>query len=287
MLHAQTHRQHTLTIGLPIMAAALALLIAAAPHSARAQAPADLDPPGGLRDDVDSGSTTVGMSREELVRKWDLDGNGAIDESEAAVARTRMRRSRLEMQRSAAIDPLTGRPRVTDAADEPSVTADIPPQPRRRPPAGPSLPGTRVPDVPLAAPARTTSSSAPPANASKVGPAAAGSTPTRTGGAMGGVRAGAPAARPGYGSLTTGGDPKAGRSPGKTGSLRAPTTAAAVPDGRGAAFRGGLLPAPRLGRTSQPRGPLSAPSGRPESPTPRTPLMPRTPRLNADEIGGF
>ena len=284
MLRAQAHRQHTLTIGLPIMAAALGLLIAASPHSARAQAPADLDPTGGLREGVDSGATTVGMTREELVRKWDLDGNGTIDESEAVVARTRMRRSRLEMQLNAAIDPLTGRPRVTDAADEPSVAADIPPQPRRHPPAGPSLPGTRVPDMPLAAPARTTSSSAPPANASKAGPAAAGSTPTRTGAAMGGIRAGAPAARPGYGSLTTGGDLKAGRLPGKTGSLRAPTTAAAVPDGRGAVFRGGLLPAPRSGRTPQPRGPLSAPSGRPESPTP---LMPRTPRLNADEIGGF
>ncbi|MEI6505393.1 MAG: hypothetical protein WCO90_05865, partial [Planctomycetota bacterium] len=145
MLRAQAHRQHTLTIGLPIMAAALGLLIAASPDSARAQAPADLDPTGGLREGVDSGSTTVGMTREELVRKWDLDGNGTIDESEAVVARTRMRRSRLEMQLNAAIDPLTGRPRVTDAADEPSVAADIPPQPRRHPPAGPSLPGTRVP----------------------------------------------------------------------------------------------------------------------------------------------
>ena len=91
MLRAQAHRQHTLTIGLPIMAAALGLLIAASPHSARAQAPADLDPTGGLREGVDSGATTVGMTREELVRKWDLDGNGTIDQQELRVMMTKLR----------------------------------------------------------------------------------------------------------------------------------------------------------------------------------------------------
>ncbi|MCE9630410.1 MAG: hypothetical protein K8S94_06795 [Planctomycetia bacterium] len=262
------------------MAAALTLLITAATLPARAQTPLDIDPTGGLRDGLETSAQAGGMTREELVRKWDTDGNGTIDESEAAVARVRMRRSRLETQQSAAINPLTGRPRGVDAAEESSVEPEAPPElPRKRQTDGPTLPGTRVPDMRPAAPERRSSASAPAANPKPAAPAAAGSTPWRTGAGTGGVRAGAPAARPGYGALKPG-SAQAGRPADKSGTGRA-TTAAAVPDGRGAAFRGGLVPAPRSGRNLQPRGPLPAPIGRPESPTPRTP------RLSADEIGGF
>lgn len=49
--------------------------------------------------------------RVPLLRKWDVNGDGRIDEGEAEVARARMRRERREMQREAGNDPLTGLPR--------------------------------------------------------------------------------------------------------------------------------------------------------------------------------
>ncbi|NCX98622.1 MAG: hypothetical protein EBX35_08615, partial [Planctomycetia bacterium] len=65
--------------------------------------------------------------REELLRDWDIDGNGSISKSEADVARARMRRKRFELQLGAGIDPVTGLPRAAEgmvpaddeAAEEP------------------------------------------------------------------------------------------------------------------------------------------------------------------------
>lgn len=51
-------------------------------------------------------------SREELMRKWDIDRDGKVDAGEAEVARTRMRRARNEAMMHSGIDPVTGRPRV-------------------------------------------------------------------------------------------------------------------------------------------------------------------------------
>jgi hypothetical protein len=49
------------------------------------------------------------MTREELHRRWDLDRNGTIDEGEAAVAASRMRRERSRTSLHRLIDPVTGR----------------------------------------------------------------------------------------------------------------------------------------------------------------------------------
>lgn len=57
-------------------------------------------------------------SREELARQWDLNRDGKVDEAEAEIARTRMRRQRAEAQQGGQSDPLTGRPR-TDAGRQP------------------------------------------------------------------------------------------------------------------------------------------------------------------------
>jgi len=51
------------------------------------------------------------VSREELLHQWDLDRNGTVDETEAEIAKSRMRRARTEAARNSGIDPLTGRPR--------------------------------------------------------------------------------------------------------------------------------------------------------------------------------
>lgn len=50
-------------------------------------------------------------SRDEVLRQWDLDGDGKVDATEMEVARSRMRRSRSDLQPRPGIDPVTGRPR--------------------------------------------------------------------------------------------------------------------------------------------------------------------------------
>ena len=50
-------------------------------------------------------------SRDELLLQWDLDRNGTVDDAEAEVAKTRMRRARVEALRNPGTDPLTGKPR--------------------------------------------------------------------------------------------------------------------------------------------------------------------------------
>jgi hypothetical protein len=54
----------------------------------------EIDPTGGLRSRTPSAPepAPTGATREELVRRWDLDGNGTIEPSEASIARARMRR---------------------------------------------------------------------------------------------------------------------------------------------------------------------------------------------------
>ena len=204
------------------------------------------------------------VSREELVRKWDLNGDGTIDEGEAEVARARMRRQRAELQDKAGLDPLTGEPRP--AADDQPRQSPLPddaptpePPPAERPRAKPSgenrrLPGTRPPDVAPSLPA-TRSADPPPAGSGETerprgrdprggeaarrssgGPPApdvtAGSAEGGSGIVTGGARAGA-LSRPGYGARGPRPDLNAGRLPG------------GLPGRRPAPATGGLLPSLR------------------------------------------
>ncbi len=102
--------------------------------------------------------------RAQLMKKWDLNSDGRIDDGEAEVARSRMRRERRDLQSRAGNDPLTGRPRgekeqaavVAEEAsaggletgDEPmaeeGVAADADDRPR--------LPGTASPRLTLPVP---------------------------------------------------------------------------------------------------------------------------------------
>lgn len=139
-------------------------------------------------------------SREELMRKWDLDRDGKIDAGEADMARSRMRRERNEALMNSGTDPVTGRPRQASAAaadgrggppapvDDgglilvpgtgeatPGVSGSTPDPrgaARPAPPERPALPGTRVPTQ-----ASTVPSVAPriPATGQPPGPQAAGS----------------------------------------------------------------------------------------------------------------
>jgi hypothetical protein len=55
-------------------------------------------------------------SRDELIRKWDLDRDGKISDGETEIARSRMRRARLNAELGSGTDPLTGRPRADENA---------------------------------------------------------------------------------------------------------------------------------------------------------------------------
>ena len=258
--------------------------LAVAGRPSAAQAPEQLDPTGGLRSrGVAPGLKGSGVSREELVRQWDLDGNGTIDESEVSIARARMRRSRMELELDSGIDPVTGKPRVIadqeasaeELPSEDDQPADAPSERRKRGPEEPALPGTRVPDakIPETKPGTSGPSApvvpkaaTPSVQAEKRPPASPRAAPptSRPGSTTGGLRAGAPAARPGYGSLGPKRDLNAG--------IPLPDSERSTP-ARDGAPRGGLLPSMRP----------------PTAPRPAMPAAPapRPPRVSADDIGGF
>jgi hypothetical protein len=207
-------------------------------------------------------------TRDALVRKWDLNKDGAIDEGELELARSKMRRERVDLQLGAGLDPLTGRPREeTDDQrgpdDDPALPALPEPEPRRKSAQrGTGLPGTQLPDVRPPIPAATPGRDAQ----SRGGAGASGDLPRRDaagrvtfrglaageerGVVTGGARAGAPA-RPGYGAAGPKPDLNAGRLP------------AGLPGRRPAApASGGLLPSPRATRPTLPPPPAVTPSRR-------------------------
>lgn len=252
-----------------ILTAVVAAAVGLTCQPARAQTPDEIDPTGGLRS---RGMVPVlkppASTREELIRKWDLDGNGTIDASEASIARARMRRARMQLELDGGLDPVTGKPRMAvenDAAsNEPAEDVEVSLEPiedDRRPAKETTIPGTRVPDAPSVTSGTTTAAPKTPTPATS-GTAAAKQPATvtaRSGSVTGGVRAGAPAASAGYGAR----GPKPDLNAGMPKPVRpAPSTA-----------RGGLLPSARPAPAPRPTTP-AAPSRRP-------------PPVTADEIGGF
>lgn len=180
---------------------------------------------------------TPRKTREERVREWDLNSDGKIDQGEAEVASSRMRRERAELRLNSGIDPVTGLPRgesliFTDPGDadlavEPVVPEDEPadePEPDERP----ALPRTRVPRSTLPDPG---GAAAKP----KTGGSRAAADLKRQP-MTGGVKAGGLPARAGYGT----GVPAAPLNAGLP--IPPKSRAAAVPP---AAARGGLVPTPR------------------------------------------
>lgn len=202
----------------------------------------------------------MGPTRDELLRKWDLNTDGRIDDMEADIARSKMRQERSRIMLKSNVDPVTGQPRTgavsetaTPEAAGPNPPAGVdssPVRPRRN---ESSLPGTHVPEARAPVPAVTADADAAesgtatapapeqPANTRPTGRLGdEGRERQRSGIATGGVRGGGWAARPGYGSGIQGGPLNAGRSmdPG-TGGGRTNV-------------RGGLLPRPRRGGSAAP-----------------------------------
>ena len=198
------------------------------------------------------GPTEV-IGREELVRRYDLNADGRIDESEAEMARSKMRKERAEMSRRSGLNPLTGRPRSEKANDQVPGLGDrdgasrenelqtrmTPPLPQTRmtqplqsQPTGSTAqalgsPGSElllVPGRPDNALRKTDgvdsrsglspSAASSPRTTRQTPPATQSSAQPRSSAITGGVRAGAPAVRPGYGATGAGTDLNAGRLPG-------------------------------------------------------------------------
>lgn len=241
------------------------------------------------------GDAAVGPSRAELIHSWDLNKDGKIDESEAEVARAKMRRAKLELQQQGA----TGKPLVPEAGRDDSSALSP-----RRDPRDPLKPDQATRD-PLGEAFRPVKPSAPksdagepvressgrdrdlnagrPIDAGRGGPNAPITRErTTTGGPVtGGARAGAPALRPGYGASGPKVDLNAGRLP--TGL---PPAQGMRPQVGSAPFRGGFpgnVPARTPSQGVDPRGTVSRP--RANEPA-RPPLMPSSPsRVSAEDIG--
>ena len=197
-------------------------------------------------------------TREELVREWDLNHDGAIDPGEAELAASRMRRERAALRLNSGIDPVTGLPRGepvepllpddADAATEPEIPEEEPVTDRDERPA---LPGTRVPRP--TPPGHKAAATTPPPTgkpATAAGSRAAADLKRQP--LTGGVRAGGLPARAGYGA----GVPA---TPLNAGQPIVPRTRGTAPPTNQA--RGGLVPTPP-----------AAPSAS------RPPLAPRGPR---------
>lgn len=128
-------------------------------------------------------------TREELIREWDINSDGKIDIGEAEVVASRMRLERATMRLNSGFDPVTGRPRGEPVNDEESVEDEGPESDLAA-----ELDAATQQSKPKPAPRITTSGTQPAKSGAALFPT------QRPLPATGGVRAGAQAARPGYGA---------------------------------------------------------------------------------------
>jgi|GEM_PF-1093352 len=186
------------------------------------------------------------LTRDELIKRWDLNNDGRIDAAEAEMARSKMRRERRNaMQNSGvnpltgkartpanlgSVDPLTGRTRINtnSPSDTPFKNKDpliFPPNILSETPAGAAPKGSPRGQAPLtvAPPTQSPKGTLPPTRQGgekhALGPIRPGFSqlipqPAIT---TGGLRAGAAGARPGYGASGPKAPLNAGRMPGGLG----------------------------------------------------------------------
>jgi hypothetical protein len=170
---------------------------------------------------------TPPIERQLILRKWDLNGDGSIDEEEAEVARARMRRERAALRAKA----------VVGATDEEEHAEPVPEREPGLQPADTDPLGTGVEEPPDVTPGKSRKQTSRE-HAEKTNATSRRAEERRSPVVTGGARAGG-LARPGYGSNVPRGELNAGRPlPPRSVGQRPPMT-------------GGLLPAPR-------RAPLGA-----------------------------
>jgi hypothetical protein len=161
-------------------------------------------PPAASKTRAAAGAAVPRLTREELIRKFDLNRDGKIDQGELEVASSKMRLERAEMRLSRGVDPVTGLPRDAqegglepDEAEEPPLSIEelarrlgLEPAPQETPPAAPPPPADG--ERPLQP---RIFGLTPPSQS-----AAAATEPGSRAALPGGVRAGGRPALPGYGS---------------------------------------------------------------------------------------
>jgi hypothetical protein len=128
-------------------------------------------------------------TRDELIREWDINSDGKIDIGEAEVAASRMRLERANMRLNTGFDPVTGRPRGESEPEEEPVEDE-----ESDSGLAAKLDAATEQSKPKPAPRITTSGTQPAKSGAALFPT------QRPLPATGGVRAGALAARPGYGA---------------------------------------------------------------------------------------
>ena len=270
--------------------------------------------PGAAAKGAAEAAPSAPLSRSELLRRFDLNFDGTIDEAEGQLGRAKMRREREEEEQrrksEEEIDPVTGRPRgeankgkqpeaakrriisiddllppnadATDGTDAEREAAEGSPEraPREGDPEAAAATATgRARNGAIfggSGAAKGSTGKAPPATGSG-----------RPGAISGGVRAGAPPARPGYGAPSSAkpdgaakttrplnaGRPRGSTLPGAS-AARPNAPAATAPGARPGPATGnnaaaGQTPVrPQTGRSSVPQAPSVAP---------RTPLFPPRP----------
>ena len=267
--------------------------------AATAQAPPRTGPspatpslPGKGRGDAAPPPLSPAITREELLRRFDLNFDGKIDETEGEIGRSKLRAERREEEERQQreldlIDPLTGRPREEAKETEPK-------RKRRIISIDDLLPGADDPagandaDPSAADPSRggaSPGSKERPRSAARQMPAAPAPGNGRPGLLSGGVRAGAPPARPGYGAplMPPTGGSKASRplNAGRPAGSLLPGSSTARPAAP-AAGNAGSRAAPAAGNPGAgqaPRPPQTGRSSAPQAPpaAPRVPLFPPPP----------
>ena len=197
--------------------------------------------------------------RALLLRKWDLDGDGRVDEGEAEVARMKMRREQMELKEKSLFSRTKEKPDAAPLperepagsgllaplepdAEQPRRERTAPAEPKRQELNAAARPAPGQPGTGPGGSARGDGRGSSAASGQRPAAGAAQALPGREGGGplvTGGARAGG-LARPGYGSSVPRGDLNAGRPiPPRPAVQRPPMT-------------GGLLPAPRRGSAPAP-----------------------------------
>lgn len=239
--------------------------------------------------DAAAEAAATAVSREELLRRFDLNFDGKIDEAEGEIGRSKLRREREEEEEKArlereTIDPLTGRPREEAKKADPKrrIISIDDLLPERDPEEG-SEDQVSVADPAAVDAARRAGKPAgkeKPRSAARQMPLAPAPGAGKPGILSGGVRAGAPPARPGYGAPSTRADGgtktsrplNAGRPAGSVlpgASAGRPQTPINGAAGSRGAPAGGQAPSrPQTGRSSAPPAADGAP---------RVPLFPERP----------
>jgi len=288
-------RRHRAVAGLTmvVLFGSLFAAIAAAQAPPRTRpSPAAPALPGKGASDAAAPPSAPALTREELLRRFDLNFDGKIDETEGEIGRSKLRAQRREEEERQrlerdTIDPLTGRPREEAKETEPK-------RKRRIISIDDLLPGADDPadangvDPGVADPSRGGGSPGGkerPRSAARQMPAAPAPGDGRPRLLSGGLRAGAPPARPGYGapSPPPTGENKASRplNAGRPAGSLLPGSSTARPAAP-AAGNAGSRAAPAAGNPAAGQAPLRPQTGRSSAPqappaAPRVPLFPPPP----------